>query len=542
MQQRGELRVWWRGRVGTSVLLTTALLAACNGSIGNNGGSGGSSGVGAVAYGPTGLHRLSRIEYDNTLADLLGDNTRPGFASLPEDVNDPFDNDFSTQQVSGALIAAAETLATGVSARLMADTARRNALVGCTPSGAGDTVCLTSFVRALGRRAFRRPLTDEEVSGYVGLSAFAVEANDFYVGVDLVLRAFLQDPHFLYRVETGTPVAGKAGLYALGDYEIGTRLSYFLWGSTPSDRLLDMAAAGALSSDAGRRAAAAELLGDPRGAARIKQFHAFWLAYDQLPVTAAMASALRAETDALVARVVFERHGDYFDLFNATETFVNDTLATHYGLPAPGSATGAWVPYGSNPRRGILSHGTLLAAGAKFDDTSPTLRGVFVRNRLLCQTIPPPPPTVAVDEPPPATGSPCKVDRYAVHRAGNCAGCHNQTDPIGFGLENYDRTGAYRAAERDNPQCTISGDGEVAGLGTFNGPAELASLITGSGNMESCVVMQLYRMALGRRETTGDMSTLSKLTDGFKQGGRAFDKLLVEVVADPAFIHRQLEP
>jgi len=131
MQQRGELRVWWKGRVGTSVLLAATLLAACNGSIGNNGGgSGGSSGGGAVAYGPTGLHRLSRIEYDNTLADLLGDNTRPGFASLPEDVNDPFDNDFSTQQVSGALIAAAETLAAGVSARLMADTTRRNGLIG----------------------------------------------------------------------------------------------------------------------------------------------------------------------------------------------------------------------------------------------------------------------------------------------------------------------------------------------------------------------------------------------------------------------------
>ena len=119
MQQRGELRVWWRDRVGTPVLLAAALLAACNGNIGNNGGGSGSGGTtgGAVAYGPTGLHRLSRIEYDNTLADLLGDNTRPGFASLPEDVNDPFDNDFSTQQVSGALIAAAETLAAGVSAR-----------------------------------------------------------------------------------------------------------------------------------------------------------------------------------------------------------------------------------------------------------------------------------------------------------------------------------------------------------------------------------------------------------------------------------------
>ena len=196
MQQRGELPVWWRERVGTFVLLTAALLAACNGNIGNNGGgTGGAATGGAVAYGPTGLHRLSRIEYDNTLADLLGDNTRPGFASLPEDVNDPFDNDFSTQQVSGALIAAAETLAAGASARLLADTTRRNALLGCTPSGAGDTACLTQFVRAFGR-AFRRPLTDEDVAAYVGLSSFAVEANDFYVGVDSVLRAFLQDLGF----------------------------------------------------------------------------------------------------------------------------------------------------------------------------------------------------------------------------------------------------------------------------------------------------------------------------------------------------------
>jgi len=542
MQQRRVLQRRRGGAHGTSVLLLVAALAACNGKIGANGGSGQVS-VGATVYGPTGLHRLSRIEYDNTLADLLGDNSRSGFAALPEDVNDPFDNDFSTQIVSGALIGSAETLAAGAAARLLADTTKRNTLVGCTPSGAGDQACLESFVRAFGRRAFRRPLTEDEVSGHLGLSAYATETNDFYVGVELVLRAILQDPSFLYRVEIGTAVQGKNGLYALDDYEIGARLSYFLWGSTPSDRLLDMAAAGALSTDSGRRAAATELLADPRGVERVKQFHAFWLAYDQLPLTADMASAMRRETDALVARVVFERRGDYFDLFNATETFVNDMLATHYGLTPPGSTTGAWVSYGSGPRRGILSHGTLLAAGAKFDDTSPTLRGVFVRNRLLCQVIAPPPPTVAVDEPPASTtAGACKVDRYAAHRSGGCANCHNQTDPIGFGLENFDRTGAYRTADKDNPQCTISGDGEVVGLGTFNGPAGLADLITGSGNLESCLVTQLYRMALGRRESPGDMPVLAKLTDGFKQGGRKFDELLVEVIADPAFIHRQLEP
>jgi hypothetical protein len=243
---------------------------------------------------------------------------------------------------------------------------------------------------------------------------------------------------------------------------------------------------------------------------------------------------------------VFEQRGDYFDLFRSPETFLTDTLAAHYGLPAPANARGAWVPYGSNPRRGILSHGAVLAAGAKFDDTSPTLRGGFVRNRLLCQTIQPPPPNVAVDQPPQPTTSRCKSDRYAAHASGGCAGCHSLTDRIGFGLENYDRTGAFRSADKDASECAISGNGEVTGLasgsGTFNGPAALGSLLIDSGALESCVVTQVYRMALGRRESPADAPALQQLTAGFKQGGRAFDKLLVDVVAAPAFIHRQTEP
>jgi len=139
-------------------VISGAVLAACGctGSIGAPGGSSSATPSGSLTLGPTGLHRLSRIEYDNTLADLLGDTTRSGFAALPEDTHDPFDNDYATQLVSGALIAAVETLATGASARLALDPNRRNALVGCTPSSAGDRVCLESFVRGFGRRAFRR--------------------------------------------------------------------------------------------------------------------------------------------------------------------------------------------------------------------------------------------------------------------------------------------------------------------------------------------------------------------------------------------------
>ena len=396
-------------KTATAIACACVLLGACRGQISGGAGGGaatdtGSAGSGgtvtgqggaAVApqeltLGATGLHRLSRIEYDNTLRDLLGDTTRPGFAKLPEDVNDPFDNDYTTQLVSGALVADVEALATDVSARTLADPARKATLVGCTPTGPSDKACMTSFVKAFGRRAFRRPLTDDEVTGYVGLQSFAVEAGDFYAGVDLVVRAMLQDPSFLYRVEIGAPVTGRPGLTQLGDYEIGTRLSYFLWGTMPSDELLDLAAAGMLATPAGRRAAATKMLSDARGADRVRAFHGFWLGYHQLPVDAALGDQLRAETDALVTRVVLEKKADYLELFRWPETFLTDSLAMHYGLPAPGSTTGAWVDYQAmgSPRRGILSHGAVLATGAKFDDTSPTLRGVFVRNRLLCQTIP----------------------------------------------------------------------------------------------------------------------------------------------------------
>ena len=532
----------------SSLFVTGLCFAACTGKVTDpHAGSGGvapgdPSATGALTVGPTGLHRLSRIEYDNTLADLLGDTTRAGFAALPEDVHDPFDNDYATQLVSGALIGAVETLATNAAARALSDPNRRDSLLGCKPSGPGDKVCLESFVRRWGRRAFRRPGSDDQIAAYVGLSAFSVEANDFNVGLSLVLSAMLQDPSFLYRVEQGTEVAAQSGLYRLDDYEIATRLSYFLWGSTPSDDLLDQAAAGTLQTTEGRRAAATTLLADLRSQDRVKAFHAFWLGYHQLPLAADLATPMRAESDALVNRVVFERHGDYFDLFRATETFVTDSLALHYGLPAPGNAGGAWVPYGPSPRRGILSHGAVLAAGAKFDDTSPTLRGVFVRNRLLCQAIMPPPPSVAVDQPPQATTSRCKIDRYAAHRSGGCAACHNLTDRIGFGLENYDRSGAFRSADKDAPECAILGDGEVTGLGTFNGPAALAEVLIGGGNLESCVVTQIYRMALGRRDTPADAETLKALTGGFRQNGRAFDGLLTDLVAAPAFIHRQTEP
>jgi hypothetical protein len=542
-----------------------ALAGACTAKIGDSGGNsggtapppGGSNDGGSndgggpshpgnvgdyIGVGVNGMRRLTRVEYDNTVRDLLGDGTRAGFAKLPEDATDPFDNDYKTQQVSGALIEAAETLAQEAAARALADPTKRASLVPCTPQSPADTACLRSFVSRFGRRALRRTMQEEDVQRYLALQSFAIEAQDFWVGVDLVVRAMLQDPEFLYRIERGTPVAGKPGVFRLNAFELATRLSYFIVGTTPSDALLDAAENGGLDSLEARRAATKTLLRERNARDRIDYFHALWLGYHQLPHSVDLTTAMRAESAALVERVTANAAGDYFDLFRSEDTRVNDLLADHYGLARPGSTSGAWVTYGSNPRRGILSHGSVLSAGAKFDDTSPTLRGVFVRTRLLCETIPPPPPTVNTDKPPVGGASNCKIDRYADHaNVGSCRSCHQLTDPIGFGLEAYDRTGAFRTHDKDAPQCVIAGDGELAGTGKFNGPAGLANMLMSSGKLEACIVTQLYRYAMGRRELAADQPTLDLLSTLFRQKARSFEELVLDTVSSAAFVNRTEE-
>ena len=190
----------------------------------------------------------------------------------------------------------------------------------------------------------------------------------------------------------------------------------------------------------------------------------------------------------------------------------------------------------------ILSQGAVLSAGAKFGDTSPTQRGIFVRSRLLCETIQPPPPTVDVDQKPTSPTSNCKIDRYQAHSAnGNCYTCHRRLDPVGFGLEAYDTAGAFRTHDLNEPSCPISGDGVLDGVGSFNGPGGLADLLVQSPAFEGCITTQLFRFAMGRNETPDDADLIGQLTKSFHDGQRKFDQLLLEVVSDDRFAYRREE-
>jgi hypothetical protein len=493
----------------------------------------------AAEVGVSGLRRLSIREYERTIADLTGLEPEAVGEILPIDNLTPFDNDYTTQTPSEPLVKGLELLAGDIANAVIADAGLRDALVPCTPAGADDAVCFQAFLSEFGRRALRRPLTDEEVQRYSVLIEHGVDADDFDAAVAAGLRMFLQHPELIYRVEIGEPVEGQPGVFRLGAYEVATRLSYFLSGTTPEPWLLDAAEAGELDTKEGIAAAAAQLLEGDAGRTSIGRFHGLWLGYEKL-ADEGLSGDMLLETQSLIERNIFDERQPWSELLTATETYVTAELAEHYGIPEPDGGEG-WVSYEESGRGGLFSHASFLSVGVKFGDTSPTQRGLLVRTRLFCQEIPLPSDDlmVDVDEPPGADPDACKSERYYMTNEPACATCHQLMDPIGFGLEQYDASGAFRTEEPDKPECQISGDGDFAGVGTFNGPKQLGEMAAESGLVEACASRMLYRYATGHFELDEhDEALIERVLED--QGGTFELFGFVETyVSSEAFRHRR---
>ncbi len=530
--------------------LITALVAslACQGVIGDAGGPRADddpSRPGATkdpleTVAVSNARRLSREELDNAIGSLLYTNRRYASELLPEDDQEregfflhwPFDNRYTHQRSEKVLIQAYESLAREAALELLADSERLAQVVPCEPSGAEDAMCFETFVRTFGRRAFRRPLDNEEVARFMPLFAEAAEDNDFFSAVDVTVRAFLQSPDFLYRVELGSPVDDHDGVRALDGYEIATRMAFFLWGTGPDEELLDLAADGTLESAEDRRNVAAMMLDAPEALDQVERFHAQWLGFRQLPHSPELTTSMRLETRALLERTIFTEDAPYMDVFRSSDTYIDERLAEHYDMPSPGDEPG-FVDYVDPARGGVLSHGTVLGAFNTGGDTSTTRRGVFVRERLMCQVIPPPPPTVNVDDLPETE---CKSELLEVHQQGACGGCHALMDPVGWGLENFDLAGQYREHDDGNPDCAIDGMGELDGM-AFRGPRELAGLLIASGDLDACAVLQVLRFALGREEQPEDEAFIDELTEPRVGRDWSFRELLIDIVANERFAY-----
>jgi hypothetical protein len=578
------------GMIGWLLTLATA---SCVGAIGEteSDGQGGPPGQGGVlppisASEPivrTGVRRLSVTELRNTMLDLVGVDPNAFLYGWPADPK-PFDNNTLSQIPSEVLIEAMSTVADSVARLVANDPALRAKAFGqrataCAPTSPTDSVCLEAFIKAFGRRALRRPLDADEV---VALrDAASVKVGDFPAQVEMIIRVLLQDAEFLYRVECGGCTAG-AGPVALldentpvrlGSFELASRLSYLLWGSMPDDAMLDLAAKGGLASAASIRQQAIKMMASKRARDRVMAFHGMWLGYTSAPLS--LPASMIEETSKLLERVIFEKKAPWLDLFTSTETYLDGALAAHYGngMPKPAGTAPGWVGYGATGRQGILSHASFLSVGNGVADSSPTLRGKYIRNQLLCEDIPEPMNVtlngkpVDTSKPLPVEEGDCRIAHIQRVQLGNpgCAGCHTQMDPIGFGLENYDMNGAYRDKESERPACPIDGLGKLGVteggnpvLKDFRGPAGLSNLLTqgeARAKLTRCLTKQFFQFAVGREtavtrtvleevddraipEQERDAKVIAAMSAGFATGGFSFEELLLSYVTSTPFTTR----
>jgi Protein of unknown function (DUF1592)/Protein of unknown function (DUF1588)/Protein of unknown function (DUF1587)/Protein of unknown function (DUF1595)/Protein of unknown function (DUF1585) len=523
------------------------------GSAGSDEGESESEGEGPLACeqgspGPRVLRLLTRREYAATVSDLLGVEPPPIDEIPTEPLVDGYDNDAPASVVTARHVDAYMQLAELVADQAVTQSAAT--LVGCMPE---DPECPRLFVETLGRRALRRPLSGEEVDLYVDLFDPAVTEGDFYEGVRLVVRGLLMNPELLYRTELGEP-EGDEGLYRLTGYEVASALSYGFWGTMPDEELLAAAAAGELDDAAGREAQARRLLDDPRGRVQMNEFITQWIGTGPLlqankdaviypGFTSELREAMAAEQAAFVEHVLYEGSATLQELLQADYVLVNDALAAFYGLPLPGSDVPVRVelPAGSQ-RGGLLMLGSVLASHAHPNESSPVKRGVFVRERLLCQELPSPPPDVDAT-PPELDPNATTRERFGQHSADPaCKGCHELIDPLGFGFEAYDGVGAFRATENGLP---IDATGSVNQLEPgaapvpFDGPAELAAILAEARTTNACAVHHWLRFTAGRDITADDACTVETLTDQLVANGGDLHELLVDSVLLDSFVYRQ---
>jgi hypothetical protein len=448
--------------------------------------------------GPRLMRRLTHEELDNTLHDLLGVTTDAKDTLATDNAVDGFTNNADELDVSSLLADQYRSLAEEV-----ATEADLSTILPCDPTVAGDAPCAATFIEDFGLHAFRRPLAQDDIDRYLALWRTVAADEGFESGIRWVVTAMLQSPHFLYRMELGA--AGSDGEYHLTDWEIATELSYLYWRTTPDDELLDAAAAGDLETAEGRAAQVARLSADPRASETVADFFEAWLLLNRLPTVTRDTSVYPEFTDTIrqdmrgeTRRLVEDKANDTLGaLFSARYTYVTPSLAQFYGLDP---TTDDWtrVELDGAKYGGLLTQGSVLATWALPTSSSPIHRGLFVRERLLCQDLPPPPSNLNVS-PPPVDPSKSTRERYAEHASlPECSGCHNMIDPIGFGFEHYDGVGRWRA---DDGGHEIDATGEIMQSphtnATFDGVFELADVLGRSPDVQACYAKMWTEWGIG---------------------------------------------
>jgi hypothetical protein len=505
------------------------------------------------------VRRLTRLEVQNTVIDLLGPDAGPLALGLEPDSQALGFSTGDQRGVSPAYVDALSTMAKGLSASFRKTIAMPTFDAACFAADAGARTCADAWVRSFGRRAFRRPLADGEVTALLAVYDAGREtgtdgdATDrFRAGLDYTLRAVLQSPSFIFRTELGDGAAAPGATTKLTPYELASALSYGSVASPPDEALLAAAGAGQLATAAQLEAQVRRLVAarPDRFKAMVQRFAVEWLSIDyDKPAwkkdttaypkfTAATRTAFAGETQAFLDDWV-DGGSSFPALLTSTTGFINRDNAATYGLTST-SATFVKTPLPADQRAGVLTQPSFLGSAAHTDGSSPVYRGLAVRSRFLCMD---PPPVPAVVPPLPAvdkTMIKTTRQRYATHTTvAFCAACHSQFDPMGFTFENYDGVGAWRTMENG---VAVDATGAIVGSRASNAPmanaVALAKALAASPEVHECFARQVFRFDVGRVESDADACTLADVTKAFASKNLDLRELLVAIATAPTFAAR----
>lgn len=529
-----RMRGFLRGRGAALAVVASVAALAFGGSL-----------VGAEEPGRPAPHlrRLTEAQYRQTIADIFGDDIKITGRFEPDlRVDGLLAAGASAVSVTPAGLAQYEDLARGVSIQVV-EPARRERLVGCSPSMADPAgeACATTFFKRIGLKLFRRPLSQGELQTSVANAKRAAqELGAFEAGLAASLSGLLTAPEFLFQVER--PAASGA---TLDGWSRATRLSYFLWNTTPDDELLAAAARGELDSDAGVARQVDRLLASPRFAAGLRAFLSDFLQLDDLEsvskdpliypsFTAPVLADAREQTlRTLVQQLVVEK-GDYRDVFTRKTVAMNRTLGALYRVPVNGAG---WTNYqfgADDPRGGLLTQISFLAQHSHPGRSSPTLRGKAIREILMCQTIPAPPANVNFTVVQDVSNPLYKTTRERVQAHlddEECASCHKRMDPPGLALENFDGAGQYRRRENGAP---IDGSGTL-GKVDFSDARGLGQALHDDPATTSCLVRSLYRYGVGRNLRADEEPEIATLERAFAATGYQAPALMRAIATSPGF-------
>lgn len=494
------------------------------------------------------IKRLTQSQYGKTIHELFGLGIKiPGDLEVDTKIHGFSTVGSSELTISPRAAEQFEAAAYDLSKQVFSDPMRRAAFVGCEPKDSADP-CIKTFLSRFGRRAWRRPLGDGEVTRWVNVVADVTgKLGSVWVGLEHAVSGVLQSPYFLFRVEVGAPDPEKPGRLRYDNFEMASRLSFFLWGQTPDDALLDAAERGELVTPEGLRAQALRLVSSTRARSAIRAYFAEYLNLERLELVTKDATlfpqmnrdlgvAMREEIERTFEDIAFDRNADFRTIFTTHQTYANGPLAALYGLPDPGPGFSKVTHPSDGPRAGLLGMAGILTLYAHATLTSPTLRGRFVRTQLLCQDIPPPPPGVVTSVE--AGGADQTMrEKLAVHRKDpTCNSCHRLMDPLGLGMEDFDPIGRHRTLEGTKP---VDASGDVDGK-PFVGAKELGAALAAHPEIGSCQVRNLYRFATGHLEVEGEMGTIATLTQKFEGSGYKVKPLLVDLVMSDGFRYAEV--